>query len=101
MGGDSTVHPFSGPSAITKRRMRGVGDLGDFFSPARNVGQVTMHLSPFRMDPMKGFVTDQLKRYSRTFVRQISFMAPAGLMLAGIVGWVNHANEEKKQHHYH
>jgi hypothetical protein len=101
MGGDGTSHPVSGPNAFTKRRVRGGGDLTDFYSPMRNVGQVTQHLSHYRMNPMKGFVTDQLKRYSRTFVRQAALMTPAAIFFGGIVAWVSAANEEKKQHHYH
>lgn len=100
MGGDC-VHPPTGPTAITKRRVRTGGDIGEFFSPARHVGQVTQHVSHYRMDPMKGFVTDQVKRVSRTFLRQVSLMAPAAIMLGGIVAFVSHANEEKKHHHYH
>jgi hypothetical protein len=59
-----------------------------------------MRLSPFRINPMQGFITDQLARIKRAAPRKLFLMSPAIAMTAFVAGFCRWAEHEKRKAHY-
>jgi hypothetical protein len=59
-----------------------------------------MRLSPYRINPMKGFIVDQLARIKRAAPMKLLTMSPSIAVLLGVTIFVNWAENAKRASHY-